>query len=74
MKKLKLNQNSNLEISIPQEEMDNNNREFTSLNDMVILATHHGLLVEVIWSFGNGRSEGMDTREATNYALTEWDI
>lgn len=73
MKKLKLNQNSNLEIEIP-DEMDGHNREFTSLNDMVILATHHGLLVEVLWSFGNGRAEGMDTRQATHYALNEWDI
>lgn len=53
---------------------DSTAKNMDSIAGMITQATKHGLLVEVVWSFGNERASGSDTVNASNNALYEWDI
>jgi len=42
--------------------------------DMIVIADSMGLLVEVVWVFGNNQSGGLNAYNSATQALAEWDI
>jgi hypothetical protein len=48
--------------------------EFETISAMLEAAEREGLLVEVVWTFGNLRNSGDNVEDASKSALYEWDI
>jgi hypothetical protein len=48
--------------------------DMADICDMLVAAEEHGLVAEVVWSFGNDRAGGSSVKEAVAFALSEWDL
>lgn len=48
--------------------------DFGIIRNMIAAAEQSGLLVEVVWSYGNEIHGGADVPTAASAALYEWDI
>ena len=54
--------------------LDTQNGDFELIEAMLNSAEFHGLLVEVVASFGQARAAGMGVHESASFALMEWDL
>lgn len=56
------------------DEINEGQTDYDTIAIMIDRADQHGLLVEVIHSFGQARATGAGVEEAVGAALYEWDI
>jgi len=59
-----------IEVESDQETLN----DMGAIAGMVKHATEEGLLIEVIWSFGQAQRANQPIPESASYALSEWDI
>jgi hypothetical protein len=56
------------------EQIDKRGQEFDAIAAMISAGNEHGLLVELIWSYGQARFGGDSVVSAVGFACREWDV